>query len=65
MPLIPGEYRRQDLERIAREETAKAAGRAELGHTWAADRHRGNAAEAMQMIADGEYGRRSGNHQWR
>ncbi|MEV5408596.1 hypothetical protein AB0K60_07135 [Thermopolyspora sp. NPDC052614] len=58
MPLIPSDYNRADLQRIARDESARAAQRSEQGHTWAARQHEANADEALTRIANRQYGRR-------
>lgn len=60
MPLINSDYTRKDLQRIARSESAKAAQRLELGHTWAARQHEANADEAVRRIVTRQYGRRRG-----
>ncbi|MFI9553168.1 hypothetical protein [Nonomuraea endophytica] len=65
MPLIPAEYSRDDLKKIARDENAKAAARGAKGHTWAAKQHQDNADEARQMVDDGHYGRNSRKHPWK
>lgn len=58
MPLIPADYTRRDLQRIARDEAARAAQRSEQGHTWAARQHEANADEALTRIANRQYGKR-------
>lgn len=58
MPLIPADYTRRDLQRIARDESARAAQRSALGHDWAARQHQDNADEALTRIANRQYGKR-------
>ncbi|MEO3892188.1 hypothetical protein [Nonomuraea sp. B5E05] len=65
MPLIPSEYSREDLQKIARDENANAAQRSTKGDTWAAKQHQDNADEAREMLQAGHYGRNSRKHQWR
>ena len=56
--LISSSYSRADLQRIARDESARAAQRSEQGHTWAARQHEANADEALDRIARRQYGRK-------